>query len=489
MIEKLRKSPFYVLLLAVFFCLHGSAENFGFVNFYDVLYVGLGILFFLIVLFAVFYLSSKNILYSGFLTFFTVAWYLFFGAIKDAMFIFLPMLSSYSILIPVLVILNAAAGILLLKKTLLLKKLTFFLNVLFIIYCLTDAGTILYKSGQKLTANNDFSFNVNTVHQKPNVYYLLFDEYAGYKNLADSFNFKNDLLYDHLKKDRFEILPGFSNYNMTPFCMSSILNMNYVKPVKDTANLSFNDMQDRSREIKYAAVFNIFTKMGYDINNFSIFDVGNQKSLETNQFILGHSQLLTHKILHNRMLKDLSYHLLSGKYASVFFQNLYNNAYATYNKKIETELLRTVKTEKVKPAFVYAHFLLPHSPVLYDSSGKFVSYHNKEDISDSNRKALYLDYLKYTNSKIISLADEIIQHDPSSVIAVMSDHGYRDWETKSLLQMYNFNNFCFIRNTGATIKIDRTPISGVNFFRYFFNQYFDQSMPYLKDSVGLYLFH
>ena len=417
-----------------------------------------------------------------------MAWYLFFGAIKDALFTAVPALSSYSILVPVLLLLTAAAGILLRKKNLLLRKITFFLNVLYIIYCLIDAGTILYKSTRISPVNTAVGFDVNKVHHKSSVYYLLFDEYAGYKNLADSFNFKNDNLYEYLKKDSFEILPSFSNYNMTPFCMSSILNMDYIKPVKDTANLTFNDIQDRSMEIKFAAVFDIFKKMEYHVNSFSIFDVGNQKSLETNQFILGHSRLLTHKMLHNRLLKDLSYHLLSGKYASVFFQNLYNNAYASYNKRIETELLRTVKAEKAKPAFVYAHFLLPHSPILYDSSGKFVLYRKNQNLTYSNRKALYLDYLKYTNSKIIFLADEIIRNDPSSVIVIMSDHGYRDWETKTTLQMYNFNNFCFTRNIIANNEMNKQ-VSGVNFFRYLFNQKFNQSIPYLKDSIGLYLFH
>ena len=489
MTDRLNKVPFYVVLLGVFFYLHGSAENFGFVDFSDAIYIGLSILLFTIILFTIFYVFSKNIRYSGFLSFFIMAWYLFFGAVKDALLNALPALSSYSVLIPVLIVLTVAAAILLRNKITLLAKLTLYLNVLFIIYCLFDVGTILYKSSESHPAIPVFNFDLKKVREKPNFYYLLFDEYAGYKNLADSFGFKNDALYDHLKGDSFKVLHGFSNYNMTPFCMSSILNMNYVKPLKDTTALSFNDIQDRSREIKYASVFDIFKKMGYDVNSFSIFDVGKQKSLETNQFILGHSQLLTHKMLHNRMLKDLSYILLSGKYAFPYFHNLYNNAYGSYNKRIETELIKTVLSKKVKSVFVYAHFLLPHSPILYDSSGKFVLYRKNEIVSESYRKVLYLDYLKYTNSKIIFLADKIVRNDPSSIVVIMSDHGYRDWDNRDKLQMYNFNNFCFVRNADTANTPSDFQVSGVNLFRYLFNGKFHQSVPYLKDSIGLYLFH
>ncbi len=36
----LKKIPFFLLLLAVFFCLHGSVENYGYLNLFEVMEVG-----------------------------------------------------------------------------------------------------------------------------------------------------------------------------------------------------------------------------------------------------------------------------------------------------------------------------------------------------------------------------------------------------------------------------------------------------------------
>jgi hypothetical protein len=102
---------------------------------------------------------------------------------------------------------------------------------------------------------------------------------------------------------------------------------------------------------------------------------------------------------------------------------------------------------------------------------------------------LYLSYLKYTNTKIIHFSDEIIKKDSSAIVVIMSDHGYRDWLTRNEYQPYSFNNMCFVRNINKEVSIPTAQFTNVNFFRLFFNEYYNQSIPYVKDSVGLYLFH
>ena len=39
----LKKIPFFLLLLVLFFCLHGSVENYGYLNLSEVVQVGLGL--------------------------------------------------------------------------------------------------------------------------------------------------------------------------------------------------------------------------------------------------------------------------------------------------------------------------------------------------------------------------------------------------------------------------------------------------------------
>jgi hypothetical protein len=489
----LKRYPFYIILFSIFFCLHGTVENFGFVSFGDCIASGKQVLFGTFLLFSIFLVFSKKKLFAGIISFFIACWYFFFGAIKDGLTSSMEFISGYAVLIPLLLVMTIMLGFVIRKKILFQEKITLYLNVLLILYCLLDAGILSFKSINKKEIQSDtsISFNVDAVKEKPNVYYFLFDEYAGYKNLEDSFGFKNDKLYNHLKGNGFVELPVSPNYAMTTFCMSSIFNMKYVQPLQDTNNMTFVDYQERLREIRNASVFNYFEKMGYSVHNFSIFDVKDQKSLETNSFVLNHSQLLNHKMLHNRILKNLSHLFLFGKYGINFFRKLVFNENEVYNKSVENGFSKILNEKQKQPNFVYAHFLMPHSPLLYDSVGNRIPDEvvAQNTITPSLTKGLYLSYLKYTNTKIMSFVDEIIKKDSSAIVVIMSDHGYRDWLTRNEYQPYNFCNMCFIRNIKREISTPSTEFTSTNFFRLFFNEYYNQSIPYLKDSVGLRLVH
>ncbi|MBK6634490.1 MAG: hypothetical protein IPG38_09350 [Chitinophagaceae bacterium] len=147
-------------------------------------------------------------------------------------------------------------------------------------------------------------FDQSKVTQKPNVYFLLFDEYAGYKSLQDSFGFKNDSLYHFLKQKDFTELPTFANYDFTPFSMSSILNMQYVPENYNRSLLVQHDIHQRFGEIRNAHVFSIFRSMNYSIENYSIFDIKDNPALfRSNGLFPIHAALLTNKVFHNRLLK------------------------------------------------------------------------------------------------------------------------------------------------------------------------------------------
>ena len=104
----LKKTPYFLFLLVLFFCLHGSVENYGYLNVHEVLEVALYILLCMSLFFGLTWLITKNYVFASLLTFFISLWYLFFGAIHD--FIkatsFLHFLQSFTILLPVLLVCN-----------------------------------------------------------------------------------------------------------------------------------------------------------------------------------------------------------------------------------------------------------------------------------------------------------------------------------------------------------------------------------------------
>ena len=484
----LKKIPFFLFLLALFFCLHGSVENYGHLNPAEVLTVGAIILLCMAVFFALTWLLTKNILFASLLTFFISLWYLFFGAIHDLFKTtpFLHFLRSYTVLLPVLLVTNLLFIWWLKKNKQLYTKLFLYLNVLFIIFCVTDGFMLLnahnrYKDN-KIDFTRSVDFDRDKVTAKPNVYFLLFDEYAGYKSLQDSFGFKNDSLYLFLKQQQFTELPVFSNYDFTPYSMSSILNMQYIPENYNKKLLTQPDIQHRFAEIRDAQVPAIFRSMGYAIENYSIFDFKDHPALyDANGLFPIHAALLTNKIFHKRVMKDIGWWFITGKFKVPMLNKHAMYKDDVYNTNVKEKLQQSAATRSATPKLCYAHFFLPHGPYFRDSTGAF---NRPKKIPDLYNKPVYLSYLKYANTVMSALVNHITASDPTAIIIIMSDHGFYDYNNPGGdYDPYNFDNFCFARFPSVPADTVNLPRSNVNFFRYFFNKAYGQNLPYLKDST------
>ncbi|HSB93840.1 MAG TPA: sulfatase-like hydrolase/transferase [Flavitalea sp.] len=81
-----------------------------------------------------------------------------------------------------------------------------------------------------------------------------------------------------------------------------------------------------------------------------------------------------------------------------------------------------------RPKFVYAHFMMPHYPHLFDSSGNFRDLINYKAFD--HETAYYLNSVRYTNRRLNQLVSAIQQNsNGKAVIIAMGDHGYRSDST------------------------------------------------------------
>jgi hypothetical protein len=141
---------------------------------------------------------------------------------------------------------------------------------------------------------------------------------------------------------------------------------------------------------------------------------------------------------------------------------------------------------KIKnPKFIYTHLALPHHPYYYDSSGT-KSLYDSVTLSYPGGKNNYLQYLLYSNKKLLSLIDFIRKNNPTPpIIILMSDHGYRKFEkTEKVDSKYYFMNLntVFVPNGNYAGFYDG--MSNVNQFRVILNSEFGQKLPLLKDSTS-----
>ncbi|MGH9577390.1 MAG: sulfatase-like hydrolase/transferase, partial [Terriglobales bacterium] len=145
--------------------------------------------------------------------------------------------------------------------------------------------------------------------------------------------------------------------------------------------------------------------------------------------------------------------------------------------------------KKPGPKFVFAHFVPPHHPYLFDREGHVLRRANLSDQFEFQKRLWeqrppYLDQLIYMNGRITAVIDRLIADSARPpIIILQSDHGPNlhdglPVEEQRRIRMSNFAA-CLLPGAPASLMPDdSTP---VNQFRRIFNQYFDAGLPMLPD--------
>lgn len=470
------KRVVFIFLISLFFIIHGVAENFGLIPYSDVFILILQYLSTTIILYFFFGLLFNDCTKSALAVLLILFIYFFFGSLHD----FLKSIAKdtivikYSFLLPSLLLLYLAT-LYLIKKITVGRKVILFLNVLFVVLITFDVLVIALKS----LKDNKKPYTLST-HQtvdQPNIFLIVLDGYAGQDQLTTAFNFNNSYFLDSLQSLGFMVMKkSRSNYISTVFSTASLLNMEFV----DLQNLeitvdNFNHCYYR---IATSRVVSALRYEGYDFYNYSVFDFINSKSIAKKTVLVTGIGLITSQTLINRFKKDVYNNLLmtyfrdSKLYRDFVYRDNDNNI-VLYKKTIEAA------KDFNKPKFVYTHLMMPHFPYYFDENGK---PNPLELIGSENmrKEALYLKYLRGTNTKVLALINEILTaNEKPPVILVLSDHGYR--YTIDNPSLY-FSNLAAIYLPDKNYRNYSHSISNVNQFRILFNTLFNQRFTLLPDK-------
>ncbi|MBP6686720.1 MAG: sulfatase-like hydrolase/transferase, partial [Lacibacter sp.] len=221
-----------------------------------------------------------------------------------------------------------------------------------------------------------------------------------------------------------------------------------------------------------------FRSNGYKIINNSFFPVQQSESIRE-LFLPTEERLILDKTFGQVFMHDLIASVSSNKLH--FF--LKDGAAKTdlYNQKVISKTKKDIENAQ-SPNFLYAHFMMPHFPYLRDSSGKLKDIGKAYIESNMGRnKKSYVSYLRYCNTIMISLIDDILKKDNDAIIILASDHGMREG-LKVNLRFTEFNNFLAIHTPGNNHKGFTDTTSLVNVFRIILNNHFKQHLPLLKDE-------
>ena len=316
------------------------------------------------------------------------------------------------------------------------------------------------------------------------VYYLIFDRYAGASTLKDQYGYDNTPFLRDLADRGFDVVPNArANYPQTTHSLASSLNMTDLANVADAAGEDSTDWRPLYRSLKDITVGRVFQSLGYRYLHIGSWWPQTATDPEADEnFSYGHfgefSTVFTYTTVWPTIASKIgidTYDFRKQEYDRVAYQ---------------FDTLRQVATDP-DPTFTFAHFLLPHPPYVMDQTGSYVPTPDHRPIDDA-----YIDQLQATNQKILDLVDDLTDGPPSSrpIIVVQSDEGPypNDQEEKSLhLVLPDVSSDVLHRKMrilnalylpgldgSAGVTDDITP---VNTFRVVFDSYFGGDLPLLPN--------
>ena len=317
---------------------------------------------------------------------------------------------------------------------------------------------------------------------KPDVYFIIADEYADSASLSQAFGFDNGRFQAALRSRGFHLVGNSrANYNFTQYAVASMFKMDYL-PNLDRRNSSKKDINACYGSVNENELLLFFEKSGYAVKNFSVFNLANEPAKAEYKFVPMGKTLISSQTFLQRLKRDLGYHLVTTlKIKSEI------NRYAYYARESNEALLGMLRDEARRPSpqprFVFTHIEMPHYPYYYDSLGRQRSLAFLAGGNERNGEA-YIEYLKYANKVYLQAIDDILQHaSKPPVIMFMGDHGFREFsQDNAVNRTYQFMNLNAVFLPDKNYSPFRDGLSGVNQFRALLNASFGQNLPFLKDS-------
>ena len=393
-------------------------------------------------------------------------------------------LTNYSFLFSAILITLLIILIVLKRRQKIHARIREVLNVFLLLLLIVDTGWLILKMATK---KHEIYFGDKVVLKpftgkiKPDIYFIVADEYAGSNELKDIFKFDNSDFITALSQRGFHTLQNStSNYNYTPFSIASTLNMAYLRLHTDYLK---NNLVNTLLGIKKNHLISFLKNSGYSFYNYSIFQLeGAQNNKNVNDFFKGR-ELLTSSTLFHHLLTVIRFKLIFKRKNKFLDDGVIYKAQIN-NDNVYKNTVNLSKTSSNTPRFVYTHLVLPHHPYYFDKNGKPVTYEKLLEVSGSYSKKDYLEYLQYANKKFTLLIDEIQKNATSPpIIILMSDHGFRELNYQADKKYY-FSNLISIHLPGNDYSKFYDGMSNVNLFRIFLNTQFEQNLALLKDSTS-----
>jgi hypothetical protein len=307
----------------------------------------------------------------------------------------------------------------------------------------------------------------------PDIYYLVFDTYAGAHVMRSLFGFDNEPFLRALEdRGLFVARRSTANYPRTSYSLASSLNMQYLDFLTDRMGTDSDDAEPLTKLIQNNRIARFLTSVGYRyVHVGSWWGATLDSPLADENVRFGGSSEFASVLYDTTALRPLSE----------------DDFRTTQWKRAQFQFRAVEQAGGVRgPTFVFAHFLVPHAPFVFDRSGAFVT---QEQEDSRTREENYAEQIQYVNSRVLRLVDHLLDQ-PSArrpLIILQADEGpfagaptvWRARPSPALDRKFPILNALYLPGKGNGGLDDS--ITPVNTFRAVLNLYFDAGLPLLED--------
>ena len=341
-------------------------------------------------------------------------------------------------------------------------------------FVLSSAVPALFRGAQRGTVSAaDAGFDITPAEgtDRPNIYWIVSDEYAGIRELEKYYHYDNSPFYDSLRALGMTVSEDSYNWSDDTFTIfEHILRLKHVQSSNEDKLALVADPG--------APLWTLLRSLGYEVfeaestDKFNLTDrlaAGTRDSLpktEDGETVAG--LLLRYSILYRYedAVIDRFLPKQSEKTDRELILNVFEWAEDSSNLKSRV------------PSCTLLYVKSPHAPFLFDQDGGKVPKKHRRDHEDQQ---YYLGQLQYVSSRLLAMCETIVSTDPGAVIILQSDHGKRFVPNITYYDMTNVLNAVYFR--GESIG-EIQGLNGLNTWIAVLNRQFRLGLP-LAEEVKL----
>jgi len=334
--------------------------------------------------------------------------------------------------------------------------------------------------------------------RRPDIYYIILDRYANADTLQEVYGFDNSSFLAELERRGFTVADSsWSNYFKTALSLSSSLSMDYLDGEALAA------VQGLERQSFYPANLMLQGRLAVPATLKSIgyeyIHIGNwwepsatnvdadvtvrfEEGAEFSAALLSTTAwMLTQPLNPTEAPDTAETRFLRAREHTLFaFDRLEDAA------------------DRPGPTYVFAHFLVPHTPYVFNADG---TRPTQADLRARSGDESYLQQLLWANERILRVLDHLLNAPPDEQPVIIlqadegplpdrfaADEGSFDWlqaTPEEIAQKFGILNAVHLPRVDATGVGFHDRLSPVNTFRIVFTTYFGAELPLLPDRVYL----